>query len=120
MPRIKRGITTHAKHKRLLNAVKGYRGQKSKLVRIAHEAFLHAGQYAYEGRKNKKRNFRRSFILTISEALRKQRVSYSNFMFALKNLKITLDRKILAELVKTDPQAFTFIVERSKSFKVSK
>jgi len=120
MSRIKRGTTTHAKHKRLLNAVKGYRGQKSKLVRIAHEAFLHAGQYAYEGRKNKKRDFRRSFILTISEALKKQGVSYSNFMFALKNLKIEIDRKILAELIKTDLPSFTALVEKSKSFKVSK
>lgn len=116
MTRVKRGITSRAKHNRLLKAVKGYRGTKSKLVSVAREAFLHAGQYAYHGRKLKKRDFRRLWILRISEAVKKEGLSYSRFIEALKKAKIELDRKILSELTIKDPESFSAIVTKAKEF----
>lgn len=109
-----------AKHKRLLKANKGYRGTKSKLVKVAKEAFLHAGQYAYNGRKNKKRDLRRAWILKIGEACKLNGISYSKFQDGMKKGKIELDRKILADLVVADPEAFKAIVQKAKSFTGSK
>jgi large subunit ribosomal protein L20 len=98
MARIKRGVTSHAKHKKLLNLAKGYRGGRSKNIQEAKSAVLHAGDYAFAGRKQKKRQFRRLWILQLGNAVRAEGMSYSKFMAALKAKNIMLDRKILAEI----------------------
>jgi large subunit ribosomal protein L20 len=113
--RVKRGITTHAKHKKIFRANKGYRMTKRRLIKVAKEAYLHAGEYAFAGRKQKKRDFRALWILRISEAVRKQGLSYSVFINKLKGLKIELDRKILANLVTEKPETFQAIVDKVKA-----
>lgn len=115
MARIKRGVTSHRRHKKLLKQTRGYRGTKSKLVRTAKQAALHAGQYAYIGRKDRKGDFRRLWITRIGQASKKEGLSYSVFIHNLKKAKIELDRKILANLVLNDPQTFSKIVEKAKS-----
>lgn len=112
--RIKRGIVSHRKHKKLLGSVKGYRMTKRRLVKVAKEASLHAGQYAYQGRKQKKSNFRRLWISRISQAVRESGLTYSQFIFKLKKAQIKLDRKILANLLLTDLPAFNQIVDKTK------
>ena len=114
MTRVKRGLVAHRKHKKLLNLNKGFRGTKSKLVKVAKEASLHAGQYAFQGRKNKKRDFRRLWITRISEAVKQEGISYSKFMAAMTKKKIGLDRKILSDLVLNDRETFKKIVEQAK------
>lgn len=114
MTRVKRGLVVHQKHKKLLNLNKGYRGTKSKLAKMAREAYLHAGSYAYNGRKRKKRDFRRLWIVRISEAVKLQGISYSKFIANLAKEKIMLDRKILADLILNDPETFKIIVDRVK------
>lgn len=115
MARVKRGTTSRRKHKKLLSLTKGFRGTKSKLIRTAHEAALHAGAYAYHGRKRKKRDFRRLWITRIGQAAKQEGLSYSVFMNKLKKANITLDRKILSELIVTDIQAFKKVVNAVKS-----
>ncbi|MBI1919341.1 50S ribosomal protein L20 [Candidatus Microgenomates bacterium] len=115
MARVKRGITSRRRHKKLLKLTKGYRGTKSKLVRVARQAALHAGAYAYHGRKLRKRDFRRLWITRIGEAVKKEELSYSLFINRLKKAHIELDRKILADLVVTDPTAFKVIVDKIKT-----
>ncbi len=114
MTRVKRGIVSRRRHKKLLGLNKGYRGTKSKLVRVAHEAALHAGEYAFAGRKNKKRDFRRLWITRISAASKAEGVSYSRFIDKLTKNNIKVDRKILADLVLNDPATFKNIVETVK------
>lgn len=114
MARVKRGVTSHKKHKKLLKLTKGYRDTKSKLVRTAKQAALHAGQYAYIGRKDRKGDFRQLWITRISEAVKKEGVSYSVFINYLKKAKIELDRKILADLVLNDPATFKTILDKVK------
>lgn len=113
--RIKRGVTSRRRHKKLLKLTRGYRGAKSRLVKVAREAALHAGQYAYHGRKLRKRDFRRLWILRIGEAVKKEDLSYSVFINRLKKAQIELDRKILADLVVNDPSTFLKIVNLTKS-----
>lgn len=115
MARIKRGVTSRRKHKKLHKLTKGYRGTKSKLVRVAKEAALHAGQYAYHGRKLRKRDFRQLWITRIGERVKQDGISYSVFMHKLKKANIELDRKILADLVVNDPQTFKHILNSVKS-----
>lgn len=115
MARIKRGVTSHAKHKKLLSRAKGYRGTKSKLTKVAREALLHAGQYAFAGRKRKKRDFRRLWITRISEAVKVEGTSYSKFMHELKEKNILLDRKVLSRLISEDPNTFKEIVKKTIS-----
>ena len=110
MTRVKRGITSHRKHKKLLSLTKGYRGTKSKLVKMAHEAALHAGEYAFAGRKNKKRDFRRLWITRIGEASKAEGISYSRLIDGLTKNNIKIDRKILADLVLNDIEVFKKIV----------
>lgn len=114
MVRVKRGVTTRRKHKKILKLAKGYRGARHRLIKTAKEAVLHAGAYAYHGRKLKKRDFRRLWILRISEAVKQMDFSYSKFINALKKNNIELDRKILADLVVEDPTTFRKIVEQIK------
>ena len=115
MARVKRGIVSRRKHKKLLGLTKGYRGTKSKLIRVAKEAALHAGAYAYHGRKLRKRDFRQLWITRISEAVKLEGISYSVFINKLKKAKIELDRKILADLVVNDPNVFKHIVDKVKT-----
>jgi large subunit ribosomal protein L20 len=114
MARVKRGKTTHAKHKKLLNRAKGYMMTRNRLVRKATEAVLHAGQYAYVGRKDKKGVMRRDWILHINEAVKLQGMSYSVFIHKLKQANIELDRKILAQLSFEQPVVFKSIFDKIK------
>ncbi len=113
--RVKRGIVSHRKHKKLLTSVKGYRMTKSRLVKVAKEAFLHAGQYAYAGRRLRKSDFRKLWITRISEAVKLQGITYSAFIDKLKKSNVLLDRKIMAELVVNDSDAFKAIIDKVKS-----
>ncbi len=111
MSRVKRGVVSRRKHKKLLNLTKGYRGTRSKLVKVAHQASLQAGQYAYHGRKLRKRDFRALWITRISEAVKQEGVSYSVFMDGLKKANIQIDRKILSDLIVNDPTTFKHIID---------
>lgn len=112
--RVKRGLVSRRKHNKLLELAAGYRGSRSKLIRTAKQAVLQAGQYAYAGRKNRKRDFRALWITRISEAAKQREFSYSVFMNKLKESNVTLDRKMLADIVVNDPETFTALVEMAK------
>jgi large subunit ribosomal protein L20 len=113
--RVKRGLTSHAKHKKLFQANKGYRMTKRRLTRVAKEAYLHAGEYAFAGRKLRKREFRRLWITRISEAVRQNGLSYSAFISKLKAGNIEVDRKVLANLIVEHPDAFAAVLEKVKT-----
>lgn len=115
MARVKRGTVSRRKHNKLLSLTKGYRGTKNRLVKVAKEAALHAGQYAYHGRKLRKRDFRVLWITRIGEAVKKEDLSYSTFMDKLKKAHIELDRKILSDLIVNDQVAFKQLVDKVKS-----
>ena len=110
--RVKRGVTSHRKHKKILESAKSYRGGRSKLIKQAKEAIIHAGVDAYRGRKGKKRTFRGLWITRINAALESHNISYSQFISTLKNKKIQLNRKILSQIAIEDPQAFAEIVKK--------
>lgn len=112
--RVTRGKVSRRKHNKLLSLAKGYRGTRSRLTRTAKSAVLHAGQYAFQGRKNKKRDFRALWITRISEAIKQEGISYSVFIKGLKNAKISLDRKIISDLVTNDPTVFKELVAKVK------
>ena len=114
MARVKRGLTSHAKHKKLLSQAKGYMMTRHRLVRKAKEAVLHAGQYAYSGRKKKKRVARQDWILHINEAVKKNGMSYSVFISKLKAAHIDLDRKILAQLATQHEPVFQSLFDKIK------
>lgn len=114
MARIKRGTVSRRKHNKLFSKVKGYRGSNSSLIKVAKQASLHADAYSYQGRKNRKRDVRRLWILRIGEAVKKEGISYSVFINKLKKAKIELDRKILSELIINDAETFTKIVKSLK------
>ena len=113
--RVKRGVTTHAKHKKLFRANKGYRMTKRRLTRVAKEAYLHAGEYAYHGRKLRKREFRRLWITRISETVKQNGMSYSAFINKLKANNIEVDRKVLANLIVEHPDAFSAVLDKVKT-----
>ena len=115
MPRVKRGVTSHRKHKKLLNLTKGHRGGRSTLVKQAKESSLHAGQYAFAGRKQRRRDIRRLWITQLSNTLKQDGFSYSKFIAALKTKNIQLDRKILAELAVHEPTDFKKVLETVNS-----
>ena len=114
MPRTKGGPKGRTKHKKILKATKGYRGTRSKLFRPAHEAYLHAGEYAFAGRKLRKRDFRRLWIQKINAALTPLNIPYSRFIKGLKNHEIELDRKVLADIALNDPETFEKVVKEAK------
>lgn len=114
MAHVKRGIVSRRKHRKLLELTKGYRGIRNRATKQAHEAILHAGAYAFHGRKTKKRTFRALWNVRISEAVKKEGISYSIFMNMLKKGKVELDRKILSNLVVEDPTVFKHIVAEVK------
>ncbi|AKZ63876.1 large subunit ribosomal protein L20 [Herbaspirillum sp. Sphag1AN] len=115
MPRVKRGVTARARHKKVLAQAKGYRGRRSTVYRIAKQAVMRAGQYAYRDRRNKKRVFRALWIARINAAAREHGVTYSVFMNGLKRASIELDRKVLADMAVTDKPAFAAIVNQVKA-----
>ena len=115
MTRVKRGLISKRKHKKLLEKAKGYRGTKRRLIKVAREAVLHAGAYAYKGRKIRKRDFRQLWITRIAEAVKAEGLSYSVFINKMKNANIKLDRKILASLAVEDPNTFKQVVDKIKS-----
>ena len=115
MPRVKRGVTARARHKKVLDLAKGYRGRRGNVFRVAKEAVMKAGQYAYRDRRAKKREFRALWITRINAAVREHGLSYSVFMNALKKAEIEIDRKVLADLAVLDKPAFAALVEKAKS-----
>ena len=114
MPRVKRGVTAHARHKKVIDQAKGYRGRRNNVYRIAKEAVMKAGQYAYRDRRNKKRVFRSLWIARINAAAREHGVTYSVFMNGLKKAAIEVDRKVLADLAVMDKAAFAQLVVKAK------
>ena len=115
MPRVKRGVTARARHKKILDLAKGYRGRRGNVYRVAKEAVMKAGQYAYRDRRNKKREIRRLWIVRINAAARINGMSYSVFMNGLKKASIELDRKVLSDMAINDPAGFTQLVEKAKA-----
>ncbi len=115
MPRVKRGVTAKARHKKVLEAAKGFRGRRSTVFRIAKEAVMKAGQYAYRDRRNKKRVFRSLWIARINAAVRDGGMTYSVFMNGLKKAAIEVDRKVLADLAVMDKPAFARFIELAKA-----
>ena len=115
MPRVKRGVTAHARHKKILDLAKGYRGRRKNVYRIAKQAVMKAGQYAYRDRRQRKRQFRALWIARINAAARECGLSYSVFMNGLKKACIEVDRKVLADLAVFDKKAFFFFLEQAKA-----
>jgi len=115
MPRVKRGVTARARHKKVIAAAKGYRGRRGNVFRVAKQAVMRAGQYAYRDRRNKKRTFRALWITRINAAVREHGVTYSNFIAGLKKASIELDRKVLADMAVRDKAGFAAIVNQAKA-----
>lgn len=113
--RIKRSVNALKKRRAVLKSAKGYRGAKSKLYRVAIEAVMKSGQYAYVGRKLKKRDFRKLWIARINAACRLNDISYSRFMFGLKNANLNLNRKVLSDMAINDTAGFTALVATAKA-----
>ena len=114
MARVKGAVTTRARHKKVLKRAKGYFGAKSIRFRMANQAVMKSGMYAYVGRKNKKRDFRRLWIARINAAARQNGMSYSKFISGLKKANININRKMLAEMAVSDSQGFAALVEKIK------
>ena len=114
MPRVKRGVTARARHKKLLKKAKGYYGAHSRVYRSAKQAVIKAGQYAYIGRKLKKRDFRSLWIVRVNAGARECGLSYSRLMSGLKKANIEIDRRVLADLAIHNKEAFVAIVEKAK------
>ena len=115
MARIKRGVTTHAKHKRVLEQAKGYYGRRKNTIRIAKQAVEKAGQYAYRDRKVKKRSFRALWIQRINAAVRAEGLTYGVFMHGLKLAGVELDRKVLADMAMHEGETFSVIIAQAKA-----
>ncbi len=115
MPRVKRGVTARARHKKVIALAKGYRGRRGNVFRIAKQAVMKAGQYAYRDRRTKKRVFRALWIARINAATRAGGLSYSKFMNGLKKANIQVDRKVLADIALHDAAAFTRFIEQAKA-----
>ena len=115
MARVKRGVTTRAKHKRILKSAKGYYGRRKNTIRIARQAVEKAGQYAYRDRKVKKRNFRALWIQRINAAVRMEGLTYSEFMHGLKLAGVELDRKVLADIAMHEGDVFSGIIAQAKA-----
>ena len=115
MPRVKRGVTARARHKKIIDLAKGYRGRRGNVYRIAKQAVMKAGQYAYRDRRAKKREFRRLWIARINAGSRALGLTYSKFIAGIKKASIEIDRKVLADMAVNDPAAFASIVEKAKA-----
>ena len=115
MPRVKRGVTARARHKKVLAKSKGFRGRRGNVYRVAKEAVMKAGQYAYRDRRNRKRDIRALWITRINAAVRELGMSYSAFMAGMKKARIEIDRKVLADLAVLDKPAFAKIAGQIKA-----
>jgi large subunit ribosomal protein L20 len=115
MPRVKRGVTARAKHKKVIEQAKGYQGRRKNVFRVATEAVTKAGQYAYRDRKQRKRQFRALWIARINAGARENGLSYSRLINGLKKASIEIDRKVLADLAVFDKAAFTALAEQAKA-----
>jgi len=115
MPRVKRGVTARARHKKVFKQTKGFRGRRKNVYRVAKQALMKAGQYAYRDRRQKKRQFRALWIARINAAVRELGMSYSTFMAGLKRANIDIDRKVLADLAVRDEAAFAKIAQTAKA-----
>ena len=115
MARVKRGVTSHAKHKKVLKAVKGQWGRRKNTIRVARQAMEKAMQYAYRDRRNKKRDFKSLWIQRINAGVRSEGLTYSRFINGLSKSGIKLDRKILAEIAYDNPEAFKTIVKKAQT-----
>ncbi|BAP58516.1 50S ribosomal protein L20 [Candidatus Tachikawaea gelatinosa] len=114
MPRVKRGVSAHARHKKILKRAKGYYGARSRSYRVAFQAVMKSEQYAYRDRKQKKRQFRKLWITRINAAARQNGLSYSHVINRLKKLSIQINRKVLADIAVFDKPAFNTLIERTK------
>ncbi len=115
MPRVKRGVTAHARHKKILEQAKGYKGRRKNVFRVATQAVTKAGQYAYRDRRQRKRQFRALWIARINAAARMNGLTYSRFINGLKKGDIAIDRKVLADIAVFDAAAFAAIAEQAKA-----
>lgn len=115
MARVKRGVTAHARHKKVLKAAEGYYGRRKSTIRIAKQAVEKAGQYAYRDRRVKKRNFRALWIQRINAAVRDHGLTYNRFIDGLSKADIAVDRKVLSDLAITQPEAFAALVAKAKA-----
>ena len=115
MARVKRGVTAHRRHKKILKLAKGYYGARSRVYRVAKQAVIKAGQYAYRDRKQRKRQFRSLWIARINAGARLNGISYSRFIAGLKKANVEIDRKVLADLAMNEAVVFAAIVEKAKS-----
>jgi len=115
MPRVKRGVTAHARHKKILALAKGYRGRRKNVYRIAKQAVMKAGQYAYRDRRQRKRQFRSLWIARINAAARELGMKYSTLMDGLKKAQVEVDRKVLADLAVFDKPAFAAIAQQARA-----
>lgn len=115
MPRVKTGVVAKARHKKILEKAKGYRGARSRVLRVAKQAVTKAGQYAYRDRRQRKRQFRALWIVRINAAARENGLSYSNMINGLKKSNIEIDRKVLADLAVHDKAAFSQLAEQAKA-----
>ena len=115
MPRVKRGVTARARHKKVLALAKGYRGRRKNVYRVAKQAVMKAGQYAYRDRRQRKRQFRQLWIARINAAARELGLTYSQFANGLKKAAIEIDRKVLADLAVFEKAAFAQLVEKAKA-----
>ena len=115
MARVKRGVTARARHKKVMKKAKGYYGARSRVYRVAKQAVIKAGQYAYRDRRQRKRQFRQLWIVRINAGARMNGLSYSQFMNGLKKAQIEIDRKVLADLAMNEQAAFSQLVEKAKA-----
>ena len=115
MARVKRGVVARRRHKKILKLAKGYYGARSRVFRVAKQAVIKAGQYAYRDRRAKKREFRRLWIARINAGSRALGLTYSKFIAGIKKASIEIDRKVLADMAVNDPAAFASIVEKAKA-----
>lgn len=115
MPRVKRGVTARARHKKILDEAKGYYGARSRVLRVAKQAVIKAAQYAFRDRRNKKRDFRSLWIVRINAAARMNGMTYGTFMNGLKKAAIDIDRKVLADIAVYDKATFAALVEQAKA-----
>ena len=115
MARVKRGVTAHARHKKVIKAAKGYYGRRKNTIRVAKQAVERAMQYAYRDRKNRKRSFRALWIQRLNAAVREHGLTYSRFIDGLAKAGVEVDRKVLADLAMNEPAAFGAVVEKAKA-----
>ncbi|KEF32903.1 MAG: 50S ribosomal protein L20 [Gammaproteobacteria bacterium] len=115
MARVKRGVVARRRHKKVLNQAKGYYGARSRVFRVAKQAVIKAGQYAYRDRRNRKRAFRALWIARINAGARANGLSYSRLIAGLKKANVEIDRKVLADLAMNEQQAFAAVVEKAKA-----